>query len=579
MQKVNLKKGNILTLAILVFTMASLVLSLGVVSPIVKHIKNVRGSIYSKQAFYTGESLQEDILYRLKKNIIVSSAETMSIGDSLASASVTGVDEKNITITSDSNNFNRKISAKIVQGEGSSFSYGVQAGLGGFSIANGAVVNGNVYANGDIYGGGSVTGTAISATVPNPTAEQINIGDLLPTNEINFGGNSTPRDVAQGFKVSTTTSVSSVHLYVKKSSTNSLNDAVIKIVNDSNGKPGKNVIASVALNSSQVGTSYSYIELPFPSTFKLSQATQYWLVIYSQTSVPYEHYSIGATNSTYSNGKAMVGSWSPADGGAWNDSTPTGLDIYFGLYVNGKIGTISGVSVGTGVVGDAWANTISGSSVAGTKYCKVGTGCNTTREDPTAQAYPISNGNITDWKATAEEGGIIQGNQDIESATTLGPKKIIGDLNVKNTLNLSGTLWVTGNFVVDNKANVKLFSGYGSNSGIIIVDGKIILGNGATFSGSGVATSSYVMTISTYSSPGGDDDFAIDTENHVGAVILNAQNGIIHFKNHASAKAVTGRKIIMDPESSIIYDSGLIDINFSSGPSGAWSIDSWQEFI
>jgi len=27
----------------------------------------------------------------------------------------------------------------------------------------------------------------------------------------------------------------------------------------------------------------------------------------------------------------------------------------------------------------------------------------------------------------------------------------------------------------------------------------------------------------------------------------------------------------------ITYDSGLADLNFSSGPSGGWNISSWQE--
>jgi hypothetical protein len=574
--QMNLSHGNVLTLTVLVFTMASLALSLGIISPIVKHIKTVRGSMDSKQAFFTAESLQEDILYRLKKNVLVGSSVSMTLNDSTSNAVISGVGDKTIVVDSDASGFKRKIISTVAQGEGVSFSYGIQTGLGGFEMGNGANVIGNVYSNGDITGG-SIAGTAISATVPNPIADQLNTGDVSPANTVEFGGNSTPKDVAQGFKISTTTPVASVRLYVKKSSLNIINDASVQIVNDTNGKPGKTVLGSATMNASTVGTSYDYVELPFSSVVHLNTNTQYWLVIYSVSGSTYnERYTIGATSNTYSNGKAMVGTWSATDGGAWATTTPDNLDIYFGLYVSGNIGTITNVKVGTSGVGDAWANTITGGTVAGTKYCKVGTGCNTSRLDPVAQPYPITNGNISDWKADASSTGTLPA-QTITKPTTLGPVKVVGNLTVKDTLNVSGTIWVTGDFNVENDKSVRLASGYGGNSGIIIVDGKTTLGNGAVFYGSGLSTSSYVMLISTYDSVGHGGYYAIDIENHAGAVILNAQNGSVHLKNHASAKSITANKIIMDNNTDIMYDKGLVDINFSSGPSGAWSIDSWRE--
>lgn len=577
-KKINLKTGNVLTLTVLVFTMASLALSLGIISPIVKHIKTVRGSMYSKQAFFTSESLQEDILYRLKKNILVGNSVGMTLNDSTANAVISGVGDKTIVVDSDASGFKRKLISTVVQGDGASFSYGIQSGLGGFEMGNTSKVIGNVYSNGDISGG-TITGTAISATVPNPIADQLNTGDVSPANTVEFGGNSTPRDVAQGFKISTTTPVASIRLYVKKSSTNPINNALVQIVTDINGKPGSTVLGSATMNASTVGTSYDYVELPFSALVSLTPNTQYWLVIYSAYGSTYnERYTIGATSNTYGGGKTIVGSWSATDGGSWATTTPDNLDIYFGLYVSGNIGTIRDVNVGTNGVGDAWANTISDSTVAGTKYCKVGAGCDTSRLDPVSQPYPLSEGNISDWKADASSTNTLP-SQTISKATTLGPVKIVGNLSVYDTLNVGGTIWVTGDFFVKNGKTVQLAPGYGGNSGIIIVDGKTTLEQNAIFSGSGGATSSYVMLVSTsncdYANCG--NNYAIDVANNAGAIILNAQNGTIYFKNQSGAKSATANKIKMENGATITYDKGLIDVNFSSGPSGAWVIDSWRE--
>jgi hypothetical protein len=70
---------------------------------------------------------------------------------------------------------------------------------------------------------------------------------------------------------------------------------------------------------------------------------------------------------------------------------------------------------------------------------------------------------------------------------------------------------------------------------------------------------------------------AIDIANNAGTVILNAQNGYVRFSNNAGAKEATGYKIILDNNAYITYDSGLANVNFSSGPSGGWNIISWKE--
>ena len=49
------------------------------------------------------------------------------------------------------------------------------------------------------------------------------------------------------------------------------------------------------------------------------------------------------------------------------------------------------------------------------------------------------------------------------------------------------------------------------------------------------------------------------------------------FSGGAQAKQATANKIIMDGGTTVNYESGLSNPNFTSGPSGAWVIDAWKE--
>jgi hypothetical protein len=44
-----------------------------------------------------------------------------------------------------------------------------------------------------------------------------------------------------------------------------------------------------------------------------------------------------------------------------------------------------------------------------------------------------------------------------------------------------------------------------------------------------------------------------------------------------NANAATARQITATGGTTIDYQSGLADMNFSSGPSGGWDISSWGE--
>jgi len=207
----------------------------------------------------------------------------------------------------------------------------------------------------------------------------------------------------------------------------------------------------------------------------------------------------------------------------------------------------------------------------GTNTCKAGTAQS---NEITAESLPISDQQIIDWKADAENGGTT-GSVTLSGSETLslGPKKIIGNLTISNSvvLTLTGILYVTGNITINNSAKIKLDSSYGSLSGIIIADGTISLNNSSTLQGSG-QTGSYILTLSTNTS-----DTAISAGSSANGAIFYASAGGITASNSFSAREVTAYKLIMNNSATITYESGLASTFFTNGPSGSWKVVSWQE--
>lgn len=539
--------------------------------PVIEHYKIVTSSYTSKQSFYTAEALNEDILYRLNHGVNISSTESLTINGATANADISNISGgKEITILSEKDSYERSLLSRVTNAVGVSFNYGMQVGTGGIVMANNASVIGNVYANGNISGG-SVTGTVIAANSAAQFSDQSNIGSTTPTQSIVFRNASGSQDFAQSFQVSTTSHVQKIQLYIKKVGTPS--NATVRIVSNSGSSPSSTNLLTTqgTLSASLVTTSYGWVDIVLPSTAQLNAGTTYWFVIDNSTQSTSNYYELAA-NTQYSSGNAKVGAFS----GTWNNTSPAGLDAYFSLYLGGAYATISGVTIGS----DAWAHTITGGTVSGTKYCQVGTGCNTSREDPAPQGYPVSDANITKWKEDASAGGTLS-SFTATSSSRLGPKKITGNLTIPNngTLYLDGAVWVAGSITINNGATVRLSSSYGNSSGILLSDGKVIIGNNSSFIGSG-QSGSYIMVLTTSdcpTSPSCSGGNAIELSNNAGAVILNAQNGTLNINNNGGTKEAVAKTILMGNGATVTYESGLSDLNFSSGPSGSFSIDSWQE--
>ncbi len=238
-------------------------------------------------------------------------------------------------------------------------------------------------------------------------------------------------------------------------------------------------------------------------------------------------------------------------------------------------GTPSNCSVG----GSAAYNTISGCTITGA----ITTPNPSVPVDQAVQPFPIADDDILAWQQDAVDGGILSSSQTINGTVSLGPKKIQGNLTVTNgsTLIIRGTLWVTGQVRLSNGSTVKLDTGYGSASGIIIAGvqgdtaaGYIDINNIAQILGSGTAGSFTIMISlrNNISSP------AIQVANNATGAILYAPQGLAEVVNNAQLKEITAYKLHLNNNADIVYDSGLANTNFSSGPGAGWELmpQSWQ---
>jgi len=321
----NLQSGQAVIINTLIFLGISTLLSYGVTTPVISSFKSVNAIGNSKDSFLLANSAAEEALYKLKHSMALSASENLTLNGNTATINVGDTsDGKTITINSDVGSYERNIQYSVLQGEGVSFNYGLQVGLGGFEMSGGAGVYGNIYANGDVTGSGGpfVTGSVTVANQSDPTPNQENGSTIPPTYSVDFGGNSTPQDASQSFKV-TDSPVTSVRFYIKKSTNNWMNNVTVRIVNDSSGKPGKTTYAQATIYASQITTSYNYLTVPFSSDPGLSSGTTYWIVLDSPTTWG-SYYSIGASSNTYTNGVSKTGTWASNNGGTWSNTSPSG---------------------------------------------------------------------------------------------------------------------------------------------------------------------------------------------------------------------------------------------------------------
>ncbi|MDP1625419.1 MAG: choice-of-anchor R domain-containing protein [bacterium] len=545
----------------------------GLSDGVVREVRSIRNESYSKQGYFASESALEDALYRIRSGMNIDATETVSLGSSQASVTITtGSEQTIVTSQGTSGGTTRSTAATLSGGESVGFNYAIQGGLGGIDIASGINITGSLYTTGTIRSAGnaSISGQAVSAEVPVIYLDQDNSTPATPTQFINFGNAASTQDFAQSFTVSSSTSLMSVQLYIRKIGNPS--NATVKITANSGSNPNfHNPLASGTLSSSLLTESYQWVEITLTANPILNAGTTYWIVIDANPDVS-NYYSVAANNS-YSGGQGKIGR---GDWGQWGNTSPSGLDMYFKAYIgSNKIGVAGHDTYNRLTVGSAYANQVSFVNASGVIYCQEGGSnnkpCDTSRADPIIERMPVPNDAIEFWKAEAEAGGTLPTQTVGSTGATIGPKKINGNLNVGSggTLQVSGTLWVTGNVNLDGGAMIR--SADSSKSFAIVSDGSISVSGGAKVNG---GANSHILFISTST-----DDPAIYINGGTNSIAAVAPNGIMRILGGATVKAISAKHVYLSGNSTIIYDPEMSMLNISGGSSssGPLNIKSWRE--
>ena len=583
------QKGAAMIIVVLFFILLSTTLLIGISSPISNQIKNTNEFLTSKSSYNIADSQTENALYRFNKGKNDAPTAITVLGATATAALTTVGEEKNLVVEGAKSLFGRYIKSKFITDSGVSFNYGLQVGTGGLQMSGSSYVVGNVYSNGDIAGNGGsgwyttyITGSATAATASNPDISVMVSSSTATSSAYPFGQTNTNQDIAQSFVAATTTAVSEIQFYIKK--TGSPANVTYKLVNNNSGVPGSTVITSGTLNASTVTTSFAYVPTTLTSAVSLVSGTTYWVVIDISSNDASNYYSALSYNAISSTSATKQGRF----GTSMVDLSPATTDFDMKILVGGDKGVISGMGVGTSGTGDAWANVVTNTTVSGGLYCQSGTGnsktCDTSRADPVVAPNPVSQANIDDWKTQATTGGStttvsISG----VAVRTLGPLKINGNLTISNSgkLYITGPIYVTGNITVSGSGKIYVDSSMGANSGIIVSDGVIdITGSGGIY-GSGTV-GSYVVLNSTKSCTtvaNCTSNPSVTISGAAGSVVVNTPDGGVSFSGSAGVKAVVSKVITMSGATSVTYESGLADINFTSGPSGSWTRKSWKEVL
>lgn len=481
-----------------------------------------------------------------------------------------------------------------------SFQYGVQAGVGGIELGNNAFIAGNVYAGGDVVGtnGSYINGDAI-LTTSNPTLD-VNINpSVSPLNTLRFGDGNGTKVLAQSFIPSITERVFSFGLKMARHSDPSLN-VTLHIYDDNSNNPGSKLSGAgqaitVNFPTDASGWENGYTTQVFsPDTNPVLQAgTKYWLVmdIAQTNATKYWLVARDTTGSTYAPGTAKLDG---SDAGM-ADACVGGCDIALQVNVGGvppllKIPTVRGNAYSqtiesTIINGQAHYQSLIGTVKAnnGTITCaenNSGPWCFDNAANQPPASFPISDAEVAQMEAQAATGGTTTCSPTciILDGASIGPRKYNGNVTLDNGahVTLTGTVWVNGDLLIDNNSVLQLSDAYGTDSGTIIADytadqslkGKILLQNNGNILGN-ATPDTYIMAISMHH----DQVFAaatVNVLNNLSAAVIYSPYGIVEISNNAALKEVTAQKLILRENTSVTYESGLANVNFTTGPGGSW---------
>jgi len=403
-----------------------------------------------------------------------------------------------------------------------------------------------------------VASTTIVFGIVSPILKQATISkNIITSKESYYLASSALEDVFYRLKNNKTVSTTEVL---------TLNNGTITTVT-TNTPTGKQIISSSDKNSI-VRKMQTNIVMGTGASFNYGiQAGQGGFILENSSSVTGNVYSAGT----------IVG----ADNNIYGDAVSAGPSgLIDNIHTTGS--AYSHTIIDSDIDGNAFYVTKTNTTVDGTSYPN-------SADQPLAE-MPISDEQIAELEADALAGGVITSPcpYKITSTRTLGPIKINCDVEISGgpTITLEGSVWISGNISIKNSAILRVSSSLGSRSVAVIADkttnrttsSSIEISNTSQFFGSG-STGSFVFLISQNNSAelGGSED-AIQMDNSSsGSVILYAPHGLISINNSATLKEVTGYKIKAKNTANIIYDTGLANTLFTSGPGGGYEIIDWRE--
>jgi len=453
-----------------------------------------------------------------------------------------------------------------------------------------------------IVSGGAITSITITAGgtgYTSPPVISIGGGSGAVFSAPTISGGALQNDITvsaggSGYS-STSGNLSQVSFYLKRTNTEPTDGMIYVTEDNGSGSPMTSAISggSTQLIAENIGTSYSWVSYSFATPPLLTAGSTYWIVIDApSSSSATKYYSVGRSAANSDISKYSAPNWTSP---SW--TTDTGQGYAYKAWIGGNPTHIDGITVG----GNAKANTILNSIIAGDAYYKtidddttvrgsqcLNAYCHPGSEDPPFEALPVSDGNITDWKADALAGGTFSdaAHCNPSDGAVIGPAVLDCDLVIStgNTVTLGGTIWVKGNITFDG--NLQLDGGYGTKSGLVIADstdpakgmidvsGYVCGSQGYNGSNCGTSNDTYIMMLSTH--PGTADN-AIYGGAHSDASVYYATNGKVTIKNQGDVKEVTGYMLEILQNANVSYQTGLANADFTSGPGGGWSISGWNE--
>jgi len=144
---------------------------------------------------------------------------------------------------------------------------------------------------------------------------------------------------------------------------------------------------------------------------------------------------------------------------------------------------------------------------------------------------------------------------------------------------------VRGYINIDNGSTIKCDPAYQERSCVVLSDSWIHVKNNGTFAGSG-QSGSFILLISTLACDGSSANPPCDVPHHNGAIDLHnnaqgaifyASRGLLTLHNGVQITEATAYKLYLNQNAEVIYQQGLQNVKFSSGPSGGYDIEYWIE--